>query len=176
MTTPAQVLLVDANNNALGLAEKMEAHRGEGKLHRAFSVLIYDQEGRMLLQLRSTKKYHFGGLWSNACCGHPLNDAMLIEEAMQRLEEEFGFSTPLTEKFHFLYEAHDPDSGLTEREFDHVLVGVYNEAPHPNPDEIDDYRWISFDDLLRDVQSSPEKYTPWFRILLEELVHLPTEN
>lgn len=173
---PPQVLLVDAQNNALGLAEKMEAHQGAGRLHRAFSVLIYDDQGRMLLQLRSTKKYHFGGLWSNACCGHPLNDTMLIEEATRRLEEEFGFSTQLTEKFHFLYEAHDPESDLTEREFDHVLVGIYNDTPRPNSDEIDDYRWVSMDELTRDVQRVPEKYTPWFRILLEELASLPPND
>lgn len=122
----------------------------------------------MLLQLRSRKKYHFGGLWSNACCGHPGRDEKIADAAAQRLLEEFGFRIPVRETFVFRYQAHDSASGLTENEFDHVLEGTFDGTPKPNPNEIDDFRWIRPDQLSLEVARDPAAYTPWFRILLEK--------
>ena len=167
MDAKQRVVLVDENDNALGFAEKLSAHQDGGKLHRAFSVMVFNSRNEVLLQLRSREKYHFGGLWSNTCCGHPSGEYALVEEAQHRLSEEFGFESDLTEKFTFVYVADDPDSDLIEREFDHVLVGTFDGIPNPHPDEIDDYKWMPLDDLHREVKEHPDHYTPWFRLLLE---------
>ena len=168
-----ELILVDEHDVVTGYEEKLRAHQDGGRLHRAFSVVIFNPSGEMLLQLRSRKKYHFGGLWSNACCGHPTRGVEVQAAAEKRLEEEFGFRVPLTKRFSFIYQAHDPDSNLTEQELDHVLVGHFDGQPHPNPDEIDEFRWTSVADLMQDLETQPERFTPWFRLLsanLESLV------
>ena len=121
-----EIILVDAADNQVGVETKLGAHENGGKLHRAFSIFIFDAAGRMLLQRRAKKKYHFGGLWTNACCGHPKVGEKLPSAAHTRLQQEFGFDTQLEETFSFLYRAFDADSGLTEHEFDYVFCGEYN--------------------------------------------------
>lgn len=124
----------------------------------------------MLIQLRSVKKYHFGGLWTNACCSHP-NDGENLEEAViRKLNQEFGFTTNLKELFSFTYKATDKNSGLTEHEFDHVFIGEFNGVPQPNPEEIDNFKWISIQDLENEIELHPEKFTPWFKIIMEKLM------
>ena len=168
--SPDHVILVDENDRSLGSAPKLAAHLDGGRLHRAFSVFVFNSAGRMLLQRRAAGKYHFGGLWTNACCSHPREGPTLVESARARLRHEFGFDVPLDELFSFVYRAHDPASGLTEHEFDHVLVGRFDGEPSPNPDEIDAWEWVDRDQLTSEVRRHPERYTPWFRIVLEKVL------
>ena len=141
-----------------------------GKLHRAFSVFLFDSAGRMLLQQRAAGKYHFGGLWTNACCSHPRRGQTVIESARARLRHELGIDAPLHELFSFVYRAEDPATGLTEHEFDHVLVGRFDGAPSPNGDEVSDWEWIEPGALLEDVRRRAARYTPWFKIVLERVI------
>lgn len=163
-----EIILVDEQDNIIGYEEKMKAHENGGKLHRAFSIFIFNSQGEMLLQQRSVKKYHFGGLWTNACCSHPNKGEELKDAVHRKLKQEFGFDTELQEEFTFLYKATDTTSGLTEHEIDHVFIGLFNGTPTPNPDEIDTYTWISIPDLQEDLATNPDKYSPWFKIALNQ--------
>jgi isopentenyl-diphosphate delta-isomerase len=166
-----EVILVDEADLPLGGASKLSAHQNGGKLHRAFSIFIVNNAGQMLLQRRSRAKYHFGGLWTNACCGHPQPGQDLVAAARRRLGEEFGFTTDLRELFSFIYRASDPVSGLTEHEFDHVLHGQFDGLLRPASEEIEDWKWIACDALLHEVSTSPHHYTPWFRLALQRVLH-----
>jgi len=157
-----QVILVDESDREIGHADKLDAHRDGGRLHRAFSVFIFDGAGRMLLQRRAAAKYHFGGLWTNACCSHPRRGEETGAAAHRRLREELGFDTELRELFSFVYTASDARSGLSEREFDHVFAGRFDGEPRPAPDEVEAVRWVDPDELARDLALHPERYTPWF--------------
>lgn len=164
-----EVILVDEHDNEIGLEDKLQAHRA-GKLHRAFSIFVFDGTGNnMLLQRRSEKKYHFGGLWSNTCCSHPRKGEALSDAARRRLREEFGFETELEHLFAFIYRASDPKSGLTEHEFDHVFCGRFDGQPRPNLEEIDEWRWVGLPELVADVESNPHHYTPWFVLALNRV-------
>lgn len=171
---PEQLILVDENDVCVGTMEKLAAHEGGGVLHRAFSVFIFDEQGRVLLQQRAAGKYHFGGLWTNACCSHPRPGEEVAAAARRRLREEFGFETTLEKSFSFLYHAHDAESGLSEWEYDHVFIGRWQGIPKPNPDEIADWKWLSPAELRADVEANPRHYTPWFRLAFERaLEHAP---
>src|ERR1700754_609781 len=134
-----EVILVDEHDTPLGTLEKIEAHQ-KALLHRALSVFIFNRKGEMLLQQRARGKYHSAGLWTNACCSHPRPGEDTREAAFRRLREELGFTTFLEKMFHFTYKA-ELDNGLTEYEFDHVFVGVYDQDIHPDPEEVSDYRY-----------------------------------
>ena len=161
-----EVILVDEHDRPVGVAEKLEAHTGGGRLHRAFSVFVFDAAGRLLLQLRAGSKYHFGGRWSNTCCGHPRPGEESAAAARRRLSEEFGFDCDLSRVGSFTYHAHDSASGLAEHEIDHVFVGEFNGAPTPNAEEIDEWRWIDPADLKREMRERPDRFTPWFELAL----------
>lgn len=154
------VILVNEQDEAIGLMEKMEAHE-KGLLHRAFSILIFNSEGEMLLQQRALSKYHSPGLWTNACCSHPRNGETILEAANRRLSEEMGMQTELSVLTHFIYKA-DFDNGLTEHELDYVVKGFTNENPTINPDEVNAFRWISTADLIKWVETTPTDFTVWF--------------
>jgi isopentenyl-diphosphate Delta-isomerase len=156
------VILVDEQDRPIGTMEKMEVHE-KALLHRAFSVFIINEKGEMLLQKRAAKKYHSANLWTNACCSHPQPGQLTPEAAVIRLQEEMGFSTPLTKAFHFTYKA-PFDNGLTEHEFDHVFIGTYNGIIQPNADEVGDYCYKTLSDIEQSIQSHPQKYTAWFKI------------
>jgi len=160
------VILVDTNDTPVGQMEKLEAHL-KGELHRALSVLVFNSKGEILLQQRAFSKYHTPGLWSNTCCSHPRPGEEGIEAATRRLEEEMGFTVPLKKLFDFIYKAHF-DNGLIEHEFDHVFYGVFDGEPVINPDEANAYKWVDPLSLLKDMRSSPESYTVWFRIIMEQ--------
>ncbi|WP_461094233.1 isopentenyl-diphosphate Delta-isomerase [Spirosoma gilvum] len=161
------VLVIDQNDQVLDTAEKWQAH-ADGLLHRAFSVLIFNKQGDFLLQQRAIDKYHSGGLWSNSCCGHPIDPADTIGQATRRLEEELGFRTELHPLFSFHYRA-DVGGGLIENEIDHVFVGQY-EGPIPfNPQEVSAVRWLSAEAVASELAQQPFNYTVWFQLLHQEL-------
>lgn len=162
------VILVDENDVELGLMEKLEAHR-QALLHRAFSVLIFNENGEMMIHRRALEKYHSGGLWTNACCSHPRHGETVIEAGHRRLQEEMGFDTDLEKVMEFTYKA-ELDGGLTEHEYDHVLVGSFDALPNPNPEEVCDWKWISIVDLQKDIKQQPELYTEWFKIIFNQYV------
>lgn len=162
-----QLILVDEQDNPIGTCEKMEAHR-KGLLHRAFSVFIFDSQGRMLLQQRALSKYHSGGLWTNACCSHPFPGEDNLTAATRRLQEELGFTTSLRKAFDFYYRAAF-DNGLTEHEFDHVFVGQYEGALEVNPQEVMDYCFLSLEEIENQLETRPDRYTEWFKIAFPRL-------
>jgi len=167
-----EIILVDETDREIGKAEKLAAHRDGGRLHRAFSIVLFDPAGRMLLQRRAATKYHFGGLWTNACCGHPRPGEAIDEAASRRLREELGVEAALRKVFTFRYTATDVPSGLTERELDHVFVGTLTAEARPDPAEIDAVRWVAGEELARDLADRPERYTPWFGHVVERLPEL----
>jgi isopentenyl-diphosphate delta-isomerase len=159
--------LTDTRGTSIGSDDVLRAHRGEGRLHRAFSIFVFDTRGRTLLQRRSPEKRTFGGLWSNACCSHPRPDADIHAEAERRLAEEMGFTVRLEEVGRFTYRAEDPGSGLVEHEYDHVLVGRFDGTPAPDPTEVSDWRWTTFADLRSELSRDPASFTPWLSPALE---------
>jgi isopentenyl-diphosphate Delta-isomerase len=160
-----QVILVDVHDRELGAGEKMRAHL-EGVLHRAFSIFVFDAAGRLLLQKRARSKYHSGGLWSNTCCGHPRPGEATAEAARRRLREEMSFDCELREAFDFVYRA-ELAGGLVEHEFDHVFVGRFDGAPAPDPAEVEDWRWMTLDELRGELRLRPDDYSFWLRVALE---------
>lgn len=162
-----RVILVDENDKEIGTEEKLKAHK-EAKLHRAFSIFIFNSKGELLIQKRAKDKYHSGGLWTNACCSHPRPGESLVRAARRRLKEEMGFECSLKKIFHFVYRVDLGD--LTEYEFDHVFVGKYDGKVEPNPREADDFAWVDVESLKKDVKSHPENYTYWFKIALPKVI------
>ena len=158
-----QVILVNENDEQIGLCPKMEAHE-KALLHRAFSVFIFNDEGKLLLQQRAAHKYHSPRLWTNTVCSHQRHGETNLEAGKRRLQEEMGMQAPLEEVFHFIYRA-DFDNGLTEHELDHVMIGYSNKKPVINPDEVMDYRWESLENIEADIKNNPGNYTEWFKII-----------
>ena len=161
-----KVILVDNNDNKVGLMPKLEAHE-KGVLHRAFSVFIFNNDGELMLQRRALTKYHSPGLWTNTCCSHQRDGETNIISGKRRLNEEMGFDTELFEKTSFIYKAKF-DNGLTEHEFDHVLVGSYNHSPIINSIEVDSWKWMSMENVKKDIKDHPDNYTAWFKIIFEK--------
>lgn len=162
-----KVLLVDRDDNILGEMEKMEAHE-KGLLHRAFSVFVFNTENELLLQKRASSKYHSGGLWSNTCCSHPRSGETAVQAGERRLTEEMGFTVSLENKFSFIYEA-KLDNELTEHELDHVLIGYFSDEPQMNPEEVEDWKYVSLDDLEEHMDDNPDDYTVWFRVIFDRV-------
>ena len=160
-----KVILVDENDNQVGLMPKLEAHQ-KGLLHRAFSIFIFNSKYELLLQKRASSKYHSGGLWTNTCCSHPREGEEILDAANRRLIEEMGIETSLRKVHDFIYKA-ELDNDLTEHEFDHVFYGIYNEDPIINEDEADDFKWIDMDSLNEDIKTNGNNYTIWFKIAFE---------
>lgn len=161
-----QVVLVDENDNQIGLMPKMEAHE-KGLLHRAFSVFTFNDKGELLLQQRAADKYHSPLLWTNTCCSHQRNGETTLEAGKRRLQEEMGFSSELEEVFSFIYKA-PFDNGLTEHELDHVMVGNYNENPIINREEAEAFKWMRLEEVKVDMEKNPTIYTEWFKIIFNE--------
>lgn len=162
------VVLVDANDQSFGQMDKLTAHQ-QGLLHRAFSVFIFNENGKLLLQRRALDKYHGGGLWTNTCCSHPQLGENLLNSAQERLFFEMGLSCKLTFSFSFIYYA-EVENKLIEHEYDHVYIGYTNDDPVINPDEVCDFRWSSIDSVLSDISIYPEHYTFWFKEAFPRLI------
>ena len=159
-----KVVLVDEDDNQIGLMPKMEAHL-KGKLHRAFSIIIFNSDRKILLQKRASTKYHTPNLWSNTCCSHQREDEDNIDAGKRRLNEEMGFVTNLYNFSSFIYRV-EFSNGLIEHENDHIMLGVFDGTPKPNPNEVDEWKWIDIDILVEDMQINPDYYTAWFMIIM----------
>jgi isopentenyl-diphosphate delta-isomerase len=169
-----KVILVDANDNPIGLMNKLEAHE-KAVLHRAFSVFILNDKNELMLQQRAHHKYHSPLLWTNTCCSHQRENESNIQAGTRRLREEMGFETELKEMFHFIYKA-PFDNGLTEHELDHVMLGYYYEMPDINKDEVESWKWMKIEDVKNDMIMNPNLYTVWFKIIFEEFYHHFDDN
>lgn len=161
------VILVDNNDLQTGTMEKMAAHYG-AHLHRAISVFITDSCGRWLLQQRTMEKYHSKGKWSNTCCSHPAPGESSYEAAQRRLMQEMGMQAEFADLFVFRYKA-ELENGLTEHEIDHVFWGVTDIKPQLNPDEVMDYRYLSFEEIKKEIDENPDQYSAWFKMIYEEV-------
>ena len=161
-----KVILVDKTDNKIGLMNKMEAHQ-KGLLHRAFSIIIFNDKHEMLLQKRASTKYHTPNLWSNTCCSHQRDGENNISAGRRRLKEEMGFDVDLYKFDSFIYKAFF-SNGLIEHEYDHILIGLYNDNPKINLCEVDEWKWVNMDWLCNDIQIYPEKYTKWFIIIIDK--------
>ena len=164
--TEEKVILVNEKDEQVGLMPKMEAHE-KGLLHRAFSVFVFNDRNELMLQKRAHSKYHSPGLWTNTCCSHQREGESNIDAGKRRLQEEMGFSTELQDTTSFIYKA-PFDNGLTEHEFDHILVGKFNEEPKLNPEEAADYKWLSLEEVKKDMKENPQIYTEWFKIIFDK--------
>lgn len=165
-----QVELVDGDGKIIGLGEKYEIHKNPVPLHRAVSVIILDSnKKRMLIQKRAGDKPTWPLFWSNAVCTHPLLEETYEHTAHRRLREELGFDTDLKEVFRFTYSAEMDNKIWGEHEYDVVFVGEYNGEVKANPEEVADYKWIDVSELEEDIKKQPQKYTPWFGIILEKM-------
>ena len=169
-----KVILVDTNDNPIGLMNKLEAHE-KAVLHRAFSVFILNDKNELMLQQRAHLKYHSPLLWTNTCCSHQRENETNIQAGTRRLREEMGFETELKEMFHFIYKA-PFDNGLTEHELDHVMIGNYNDTPFINKDEVESWKWMKIEDVKNDMIVNPNFYTVWFKIIFEEFYHHFDDN
>jgi len=163
-----KVILVDIEDREIGLMEKMQAHK-EAKLHRAFSVFLLNDKNEVLLQKRAIDKYHCGGMWTNTCCSHPRAGETLQEAVDRRLYEEMGIVCDTKWIYSFIYKA-DVGAGLFEHEFDHVFFGRFSDQAKPDKSEVSDWEYVAIEDLKQDVAVNPSKYTPWFKIILAEVI------
>ena len=161
-----KVILVNEKDEQIGLMEKIEAH-AKALLHRAFSVFVYNDKNEVMLQQRALSKYHSPGLWTNTCCSHQREGESNIDAGKRRLMEEMGFTTELEETISFIYKA-PFDNGLSEHEFDYILIGKYDGEPNINPDEVVAWKWMSLEAIKKDLQENPANYTAWFKIIFDK--------
>ncbi|PWK18755.1 isopentenyl-diphosphate Delta-isomerase [Xanthomarina spongicola] len=161
-----QVILVNENDEQIGLMPKLEAHE-KALLHRAFSVFVFNDKNELMLQQRAAHKYHSPKLWTNTCCSHQRDGETNIEAGKRRLQEEMGFVTTLEESISFIYKA-PFDNGLTEHEYDHILIGKFNNEPNINTDEVLNWKWKSLEAIKEDMILHPKLYTEWFKIIFDK--------
>jgi isopentenyl-diphosphate delta-isomerase len=158
------IILVDERDEAIGTMEKMEAHR-KGILHRAFSILLFNSKGEVLLQKRAKEKYHSGGLWTNTCCSHPHPDETMQQATRRKLRQEMGIDLQPEFAYKFIYKAF-LDHDLIEYEYDHVFIGQFEGEPAINKDEVEDWKFVDLQELREDAKRNPERYTHWFKLIL----------
>jgi isopentenyl-diphosphate delta-isomerase len=163
------VILVNEQDEQVGVMEKIEAHE-KALLHRAFSVFILNKDNEVMLQQRASEKYHSPLLWTNTCCSHQRVGETNVEAGRRRLMEEMGFEVPLKDVFSFIYKA-PFDNGLTEHEYDHVMIGYYDDEPKINVEEVESWKWMSIEGIKNDMDAHPEVYTAWFKIIFSKFYH-----
>lgn len=159
-----KVILVDEQDKAIGAMDKMEAHR-RGILHRAFSILIFNSKGEVLLQKRSKNKYHSGGLWTNACCSHPTPHESIDQTTRKRLKHEMGIDLQPDFAYKFIYKS-QLDKNLIEHELDYVYRGIFDGVPAVNHEEVEDWKFINIKSLRADLDQHPDRYTVWFKLIM----------
>jgi isopentenyl-diphosphate Delta-isomerase len=170
MQNEEYVILVDLFDNEIGVMEKQQAHV-EGLLHRAFSVFIFNTKGELLLQQRAKSKYHSPGLWTNACCSHPRKGETILDASNRRLEEEMGLFASLKVVDYLIYKA-DFDNGLTEHEYDYIVIGTTDNIPQINKDEVESFCYKSVSAIEHEIKSRPEYYTEWFKLIFPKILIL----
>ncbi|MDP5110088.1 MAG: isopentenyl-diphosphate Delta-isomerase [Rickettsiaceae bacterium] len=171
---PETLILVDEEDNIIGTEEKLKAHI-DGLLHRAFSVMIFNNNGQLLIQKRAKNKYHSAGLWANSCCGHPRLGEDNTEAAQRRLQEELGFSCDLVKISELKYSL-KLQNGLYEKEYTHIFAGTYEGNIEPNPDEVSEIKWESLGKLQKKSTLMPKHYAPWFNLYLNKYYKQIFEN
>src|SRR6478736_5859771 len=159
-----EVILVDEADRETGAMEKMEAHR-KGALHRAFSIFLFNSKGELLLQKRSSKKYHSGGLCTNTCCSHPHPGENIVQAANRKLKQEMGIDLYPEFAFKFIYKT-SLDHQLIEHEYDHVLIGQFDGKPEINPEEVEDWKFVDINSVKKEIEARPETYTYWFKVII----------
>ncbi|MCX6815908.1 MAG: isopentenyl-diphosphate Delta-isomerase [Candidatus Aenigmarchaeota archaeon] len=164
-----QVVLVDKKDKEIGYEEKYAVHRHPTRLHRAFSVFIFNAKNEMLITKRSSLKKTWPSFWSNTCCSHPRRGEEVKDAAQRRLKEELGIFVPLNYLFKFEYSA-DYDKEWGENEMDHVFAGKFSGKPKPDKGEIDEWKFVNVKDLLSDIKKNPNKYTPWFKMCINRVL------
>ena len=170
-----EMVLVDKNDNQVGTGEKMQVHK-DGVLHRAFSIFVFNSEGKMMIHQRNKNKYQSGGLWTNTCCSHPMPGEKTEDAVKRRLQEEMGFTTKLKKAFDFIYRVKF-DNGLFEHELDNVFIGRFDGNPKPNPDEVQDWKWVNLKELRKDMDDNPDNYTYWFKEAIDRVIeYVEKEN
>lgn len=169
-----EVILVNLQDEVVGSMEKMEAHQ-QGVLHRAFSVFLFNGKDELLLQRRALHKYHSGGLWTNTCCSHPAPGQTIMDAAKRRLVEEMNLTTDLKLVDSFIYKA-QLDNGLTEHEYDHLLIGNYEGEVKPNEEEVMDFKWINYNEIEQLVNSTPDQFTVWFLKVYQDVFKKHLKN
>lgn len=161
------VILTDERGHHIGTADLLAAHTGDGMLHQAFSVFLFNHDRtKTLIQRRSDSKMLWAGIWANTCCSHPLEGETPQEAGERRLREELGFSVPLSPVGSFVYKATDPRGRGVEYEYDTILVGTVGEdiAVRPDPREVQEWQWIERRELEGALRKNPELYAPWLHI------------
>ncbi|MFD9977959.1 isopentenyl-diphosphate Delta-isomerase [Streptomyces sp. NPDC059017] len=165
-TQPILLELVDESGRTIGTAEKLSAHQAPGQLHRAFSVFLFDERGRLLLQRRALGKYHSPGVWSNTCCGHPYPGEAPFTAAARRTHEELGVSPSLlAEAGTVRYNHPDPASGLVEQEFNHLFVGLVQSPLRPDPEEVGETAFVTATELAE--RHARDTFSAWFMTVLD---------
>ncbi len=168
MQTNDYVILVDEQDNEIGVMEKLRAHE-LGKLHRAFSVFIFNDKKELLLQQRAINKYHSGGLWTNTCCSHPRPNETIKDAAIRRLYEEMGMTCDLKIINNFIYKT-EFENGLIEHEFDYILTGISNSTPQINKTEVESYKWQQISEIQNDINLNANQFTTWFKIAIQKAI------
>ena len=168
MQTNDYVILVDEQDNEIGVMEKLRAHE-LGKLHRAFSVFIFNDKKELLLQQRAINKYHSGGLWTNTCCSHPSPNETIKDAAIRRLYEEMGMTCDLKIINNFIYKT-EFENGLIEHEFDYILTGISNLTPLINKTEVESYKWQQISEIQNDINLNANQFTTWFKIAIQKAI------
>lgn len=165
MDIAEHVVLVNERDEELGIAEKMQAHQ-TGELHRAFSILAFNDKGETLIQQRAAGKYHSALLWSNSCCSHPRKDESIVLAAKRRLWEELRAEGNIFEpSFSFIYRT-QLDNNLIEHELDHVCIALLTQMNAPNPEEVQSLRFVNLSDLRMEMKERPETFTFWFKEII----------
>lgn len=164
MSVKDLVILVDESDNEIGYLDKLEAHQ-KGMLHRAFSVLIFNSAGELLLQKRAANKYHSSGLWTNTCCSHPKPNELMVDAVQRRLKEEMGIECETNFAYKFRYRA-KLDNDLTEYELDYVFIGSCDDKPVINTHEVADWKFVSVAEIRKDLVKEPDAYTFWFKEIM----------
>lgn len=163
-----ELILVDRDDREVGYLSKAQSHDGDGVLHRAFSLFLFNQDGELLLQQRGTDKRLWPGYWSNSCCSHPRRGETLDLATRRRLGDELNVQAELEHVYRFRYSAAFGDAG-SERELCHVYLGRIFDTVRPNGSEIASIRFVTASSLEAEMRDFPERFTPWFRQEWEEL-------
>ncbi len=159
------VILVNEQDLPIGEMDKLEAHQ-KNCLHRAFSILLWNSKGEMLIHQRADGKYHSAGLWTNACCSHPRIKEATLDAAYRRLQEEMGITAVLKHSFYFIYQV-ELENNLSEHELDHVFLGKFEGNPILNSEEAQDFKWLDLVSLKNEIEKYPNDYTYWFKYIIQ---------